>query len=90
MPTFERVGNEVNLPCDHQSLQIFCPQVLRREILQWQHGVEIARGLLRQDLEFVVGECIFEAVQHQVSLSEGERRLARANGEGGLGGGCHA
>lgn len=64
MPTFQRMGDEINTTRDHMLFELFRPQVLGCEILQWHDGVEIARGLLGEDVEFIVGVCFFDGLQH--------------------------
>lgn len=90
-PTFERVDDEVDLAPDHQFLQFFGPQVLAGEIFQRNGGVEIAGGLLGEDLEIIVRVCSLQGLANQVRLGQSEFGFASANGEGllGGGGGCH-
>lgn len=90
--TFEGVDDEINLARDHQLLQFFSPEVLAGEIFQCKSSVEVARGLLGKDLEFIVRVCLLQGLADQFSLLQGEFGLASANGEGllfGRGGGCH-
>jgi hypothetical protein len=85
--TFEGVDNKVDLSIDHQFLQLFGPQILGRKIAQGNFRVEIARSLLGEDFELIVRMCFLEGSGNQLCLFQGELRLARADGEGSLGGG---
>lgn len=66
------MDDEIDLPSDHQLFQFLGPQVLGGEVLQRNSRVEIAGGLLGEDLEFIVRVGFLEGGPHQIGLKQGE------------------
>jgi len=83
------MNDEIDLASDHQLLQFLGPQVLGCKVLQRNSRVEIAGGLLGEDLEFIVRVGFLEGGLHQIGLEQGEFGFASADGKRRPGGGGH-
>ncbi|KAK1854197.1 hypothetical protein CCHR01_03171 [Colletotrichum chrysophilum] len=86
----ERVDDDVDLLRHEFGLELVGPQALAAKVVQRRDLILVAERLHAVDLELLLGAQRGEAVDDDVGLLHGQRRLARADVDGGavVGHGC--